>query len=395
VYFYTHSLAEEEGIADATRVLGWLDNRHLDLPVVLDVEHANHKKRSRAAANSAMYNAFADRVRRHGYEPMLYTAESFFNNYFDKNVIVDRVWIAKYSANQPKVNRDVAVWQFTSDAWSSDFYKQKLDRNYLMIDGLWGLGEEKNLPEVGAGRRVVLDIMRSWVGCNEKDGTHKQIIDIYNSHKPLARGYKVKYTDAWCATTVGACDIKAGLADIFPTECSCQKLIELYKALGWWVENDAYIPLPGDRVFYDWQDDGVGDNTGWSDHVGVVEEVNGSSITIIEGNYSNAVKRRVLQINGKYIRGYAVPRYPEDVVAVNPYPVPTRNLKRNIVMMTGNDVKWLQWELVSKGFLPSQNDIDGKFGNDTKKAVTAYQTTYGLLVDGIVGKATRYSMLND
>ena len=53
---------------------------------------------------------------------------------------------------------------------------------------------------------------RAWIGLNEADGSHKEIIDLYNSHKPLARGYKVKYTDAWCATTVSAMAIKCGMA---------------------------------------------------------------------------------------------------------------------------------------------------------------------------------------
>ena len=48
-------------------------------------------------------------------------------------------------------------------------------------------------------RRKVVNQIKSWVGYNDADGSHKKIIDIYNSHKPLARGYKLKYTDAWCA----------------------------------------------------------------------------------------------------------------------------------------------------------------------------------------------------
>ena len=48
---------------------------------------------------------------------------------------------------------------------------------------------------------------QTWLGCKESDGSHKKIIDVYNSHKPLARGYAVKYTDAWCATFVSACAI--------------------------------------------------------------------------------------------------------------------------------------------------------------------------------------------
>ena len=150
---------------------------------------------------------------------------------------------------------------------------------------------------------------KAWVGCREADGSHKKIIDTYNAHRPLARNYSVKYTDAWCATFVSACAIKTGMTDIIPTECGCGQMIALFQKLGEWDENDARVPRPGDIVFYDWDDSGKGDNTGWPDHVGIVEKVSGSTITVIEGNKGNAVGRRTLQVNGKYIRGYGVPKY--------------------------------------------------------------------------------------
>lgn len=149
----------------------------------------------------------------------------------------------------------------------------------------------------------------SWIGRKESDGSHNEIIDVYNGYTPRARGYKVKYTDAWCATFVSACAIKCGYTEIIPTECSCERMIALYKELNRWVENDAYTPAAGDIVFYDWQDNGVGDNIGHSDHVGIVEKVSGNTIVVIEGNYSNAVKRRTLKVNGQYIRGYGIPKY--------------------------------------------------------------------------------------
>lgn len=137
----------------------------------------------------------------------------------------------------------------------------------------------------------------------------KQIIDTYNAHKPLARGYAVKYTDAWCATYASAVAIKAGLTNIIPVECSCSKLIELAKKLGIWVENDAYIPEAGNFVEYDWQDSGAGDNVGNPDHIGMVVSVSGNVITVIEGNKNNAVEYREVAINGKYIRGFIAPDY--------------------------------------------------------------------------------------
>lgn len=158
-------------------------------------------------------------------------------------------------------------------------------------------------------RQKVVGIAQKYIGCKESDGSHKKIIDIYNGHKPLARGYAVKYTDAWCSTFASAVAIEAELTDIIPTECGCEKHIQLFKNLGSWQENDAYVPAAGDYIFYDWDDTGSGDSMGSADHVGIVEKVSGSTITVIEGNKSNAVGRRTISVNGRYIRGFGVPKY--------------------------------------------------------------------------------------
>lgn len=157
---------------------------------------------------------------------------------------------------------------------------------------------------------------QSWLGCKESNGSHKKIIDVYNSHKPRARGYKLKYTDAWCSGFASACAIACKATDIIPTEVGCGKHITKFKNMGIWVEADDYVPLPGDYIFYDWDDSGKGDNKGGSDHVGVVEKVVDGKITVIEGNCSNSVKRRTLKVNGKYIRGYGVPKYDEEAPVV-------------------------------------------------------------------------------
>lgn len=70
----------------------------------------------------------------------------------------------------------------------------------------------------------------------------------------------------------------------------------------------------------------------------------------------------------------------------NPYPVPTRTLRSGC---KGDDVKWLQWELTSRGFTCS---VDGRFGPATKTQVMAYQKANGLAVDGSCGPATSASI---
>lgn len=162
-------------------------------------------------------------------------------------------------------------------------------------------------------RQKVVGIMQGWVGLKRSDRSHAPIIDTYNKHTPRPRGYKVSYTDAYCATTTSAAAIKAGFTDIIPVECSCYYLIEKAKAMGIWQENDAHVPKPGDEVLYDW-DDGANyattDNQGAPEHVGMVEAISGSTIRVIEGNMSGGVVgRRNLQINGRYIRGFICPDY--------------------------------------------------------------------------------------
>ena len=79
----------------------------------------------------------------------------------------------------------------------------------------------------------------------------------------------------------------------------------------------------------------------------------------------------------------------------NPYPEPTRLLYyKALSIMKGDDVKWLQHELILKGFLTATNlkgktNIDGSFGKDTSAAVKAFQKSVGISVDGKVGAVTR------
>ena len=222
------------------------------------------------------------------------------------------------TATDVKTASNVVLLQFERPADQSETAKERRAGYGQIYYNRYAKGDTMTEQEA---RAKVVSIAQSYIGCKESDGSHKKIIDLYNSHKPLARGYAVKYTDAWCSTFASAVAIAAGLTGIIPTECGCEKHIALFKALGSWQENDAYVPAPGDYIFYDWQD-GTNyadtDNTGAADHVGIVEKVSGQTITVIEGNYSNAVKRRTLAVNGRYIRGYGVPKYGSGTASAAP-----------------------------------------------------------------------------
>lgn len=185
----------------------------------------------------------------------------------------------------------------------------------VRIIKLYNLTSYDNAENAGNGgnemgsRQAMVAKMQSWIGKNEADGSFREVIDIYNSHTPRARGYKLQYSDEWCAGTVSAAAIATGNTDVVPLEVSCHYMIEGAKAKGIWVENDGYVPQGGDIILYDWQDSGAGDNTGNPDHVGVVEYTSGGVIHVIEGNKGRKVARRELSVNGRYIRGFIVPKY--------------------------------------------------------------------------------------
>ena len=133
-------------------------------------------------------------------------------------------------------------------------------------------------------------------------------------------------------------------------------------AVGAWQEKDSYKPAAGDVIFYDWDDSGSGDNTGWPEHVGIVEKLSGSVITVIEGNKNDAVGRRSLNVNGKFIRGFGVPKY-NGTAATAPAPEKNPEPEKETSSGIGDIAE------------------DGEWGCAT---TTKAQHVFGTEVDGIV-----------
>lgn len=148
-----------------------------------------------------------------------------------------------------------------------------------------------------------------YYGCVQGDAEHRELLEYYNSNPNLPRGYRMTVNDPWCAATVSAIAVKLGLEGIVYPECSCSRMIQLYKSAGRWQEADSYEPEPGDLIMYNWADDGAGDCTGDPDHVGAVVRITDGMIRVIEGNMSGRLGYRDIPVNGRCIRGYCLPDY--------------------------------------------------------------------------------------
>lgn len=278
-------------------------------------------------------------------------------------------------------------------------------------------------------RNKVCTQSRAWLGRKEADGSHREIIDLYNRHRPPG-SYEMQYSDPWCAAFVSAVGMACGLDDVLLPHVNCDGMISAYKAKGRWVEADDYPAKPGDPIFYDWQDSGVGDNTGSADHVGLIVEDTEHYFRVIEGNYSNAVRVRTIAHNSRYIRGFAVPDYagksdnekarsdngnacsdngtsaavivdkPGGAVSAAEMQQSVSNETHGLSFMpvlsqgsAGRSVVVAQGILIALGFSCGPDGADGEFGYNTRNATCRFQRANGLTVDGVIGPQTWAALL--
>lgn len=136
---------------------------------------------------------------------------------------------------------------------------------------------------------------KQFIGVKQGSTKHKAIINTYNLIRPLPRGYRVKYTDNWCATFVSyilymcKCKRKA-------YECGAERMRKKCKK---YLLDDLTKGKPDDIIFYDWNNDK------WCDHVGIISEVTKTSYKVIEGNKDKKVGIRIINKKSKSIQSIA------------------------------------------------------------------------------------------
>lgn len=108
----------------------------------------------------------------------------------------------------------------------------------------------------------------------------------------------------WCACFVSWCADQAGLIQkkAVPKFSVCTDGVAWFQAKGKW-QSGGSVPTPGTIIFFDWDHDGA------SDHVGIVESCDGTTVHTIEGNSGDAVKQNNYTVNSQSILGYGLVAY--------------------------------------------------------------------------------------
>ena len=110
--------------------------------------------------------------------------------------------------------------------------------------------------------------------------------------------------EEWCACFVSWCADQAGLIqkEVVPKFSVCTDGVALFQAKRKW-QGGGSVPTPGSLIFFDWNQDGA------SDHVGIVESCDGTTVHTIEGNSGDAVKQNSYTVNSQSILGYGLVTY--------------------------------------------------------------------------------------
>lgn len=317
VYKYSYAMSISDARKEAKEVIKVLKGKRLEYPVFYDLEYEEQKGLGSNKIQK-MAIAFMRIIIKEGYGVALYCNKDWYYNHITAYLKkYYTFWIASYPYKDEGLPVDrlkpknVFGWQY-SEKGKIPGINGNVDLDLFYLNDEAPLIEETNeaaLFTSGVTADNVLNLMRSWIGRNEADGSHRSIVDIYNSYLPHPRGYALTYNDAWCDATVSAAFVSLKAVDLIGgIECGVEEHVKKFQAAGIWNEDGSATPRPGDLIVYNWDDD-TQPNDGYSDHIGVVETVVNGQITTIEGNASNQVKRCIIPVGYGYIRGFARPKY--------------------------------------------------------------------------------------
>ena len=206
-------------------------------------------------------------------------------------------------------------------------------------------------------RNKIVEIAKSQVGYHEGE----------NNWTIYGEWYGMQ--DEWCNMFVSWCAYKAGISeDIIPKMACVPYTGKWFDDRGRYKNSRAwggdYIPLPGDLILFDYEKDSS------SDHIGIVEKVEGNTVYTIEGNSSNMVKENSYSLDNSTIRGYCVPNYEKQEQPKEDKTIrPTKKYKNN-----GNDrnVYADLWGHICIGSL-NAGEVCECFGTWGDKAIVLYE----------------------
>lgn len=139
VYFFSQAIDEKEALEEAAWVLEHLKGKEVDLPIVYDCEEVfleDEKPRLEGIDRKQLTDntiAFAEEMKKNGYEVMIYTYQYWADTYYEMDRIsVYPIWFAQYDTDIPSFEWPFNIWQYSNRGTISGI-KGETDLNIMFI----------------------------------------------------------------------------------------------------------------------------------------------------------------------------------------------------------------------------------------------------------------------
>lgn len=190
------------------------------------------------------------------------------------------------------------VSDFSADLETAEVWEKAFDD--LKLTGIWA--------------EDVIAVAETQFGYSESERNFDAVLNddrdayIIKGWTRYGAWYGIPYGD-WCAMFVSFCLHYAGITDKeYPYDCATTTWVRSLEERELFSPAAEYSPMPGDLVFFDWEQDGL------TDHVGLVYGVDEKDnyLLTIEGNHSRTVGTFEYLLNDPRIMGYGILKYVEE-----------------------------------------------------------------------------------
>lgn len=371
-YYFPTSITDAEALEGAKWFYEQIKDLKMSLPPMLDSENvwgtgheAGRANGLSKAERTRLLKIVTDYFNARGINIGIYASASWLSSKIDMSAfpkcVIDCTWVAD----------STGAVDYSGYYWLHQYGQEtvtgcgKVDVNKVMGKiPLVKIG--KTEEKMDSPVDVTIEIAESQEGYKEGSNNHTKYGDEMHALQPR----NMDKNAPWCDCFVDWCIYKMCQRFGYGAETARKVLcgdfddytynsVALYKKAGRWTQKAAR----GYQIFF-----------GGSGHTGLVEKVSGGRVYTIEGNKSNRVTKCSYSVGYSSIIGYGMPRY--DLV--------TGTAQNDGVLRKGCQGKAVRFLQLCLGGL---ND-DGDFGWKTLNKVLEFQRAHGLADDGEVGEKT-------
>lgn len=367
IYWFSYAYTKEMAEKEAKYALEAVRKYKLSCPVAYDLEYDTVKYAGTKGVTvgkrlaTVMVAAFCSRVERAGYMAVNYSNRDYLNRMFDSELLPFPLWYARY--NKTAGREDMALWQYSSKG-KVPGVRGNVDMNYAYMEL-----PSRSAAQTDAGGIVLQEGVTEY--SYKRDGDRYFLLDGRKTNFRI-REFRCKDGSDAVKVDAGLVRILQCMRDYFkkPVSVNSAYRTEAYnKKVGGASRSKHLYGMAADiRI------EGVAPVTA----AAYAESIGVKGI----GLYGN-----FLHVDTRAEKYFWADRSGNSVSTFGGSPIAGK-VPETAVMKQGScgeDVVWLQQRLNAKGM---NLEEDGRYGEETKKAVAAFQRTAGIKEDGIAGPVT-------